>query len=64
MENLIIRMVDIRASKLCSRGARTFFERHGLDWNDFLKNGIDSRALLNTEDAMAIKVVEVARGRK
>jgi hypothetical protein len=61
---VIVYMKDIRGAKLCSRGSRSFFERHGLDWNKFLKEGIPARELENTGDAMALKVVEVARGRK
>lgn len=47
----------------CSRGIRAFFQRHGLDFNDFLKNGIEEEKLINTGDYMALKAVEVARER-
>lgn len=60
---MIITMRDVRAAKMCSRGARKFFERHNLDWSDFIKNGIDAEKLLSTGDAMAVRVVEVAGGR-
>lgn len=60
-DELIITMRDIRAAKMCSRGARTFFKRHGLDWTDFLKNGIPAWKLAATGDAMALQVVEAAR---
>ena len=59
---MIITMRHIRKAKMCSRGTRSFFERHGLDWDDFLKNGIDSEKLRLTGDSMALQVVEVARG--
>jgi hypothetical protein len=58
-----IRMRDIRAAKMCSRGARAWFTRHGLDWAEFITNGIDAELVLATGDAMAIRVVKVARGR-
>ncbi|MFV0533012.1 MAG: hypothetical protein ACK5MR_05085 [Cumulibacter sp.] len=64
MSRVIVTMRDIRAAKMCSSGAREFFKRQGLDWQEFLKSGIDSEALQKTGDAMAIKVVEVARGRQ
>lgn len=64
MDTLTIRMRDIRAAKMCSSGARQFFERHNLDWSGFLKNGIEAEKLLATGDAMARRVVEVAHGRK
>lgn len=57
-------MADIRAALMCSRGARMFFERYGLDWSEFLKHGIPADQLEATGDAMALKVVEVARGRQ
>lgn len=63
-DELIITMRDIRAAKMCSRGTRAFFQRHGLDWTDFLKNGIPAEKLAATGDAMALQVVEAARGRK
>lgn len=57
-------MKDIRTSKLCSSGTRTFFEKHGFSWRDFLSNGIPAKSLADTKDAMALKVVEVACGRQ
>ena len=61
---MIITMADVRAAKMCSKGTRRFFIKHGFDWSDFLKNGIDARELENTGDAMALKLVRVAHGRK
>lgn len=55
-----VHMVHIRQAKQCSRGARAFFLRHGLDWAGFLRNGVDAEKLRATGDAMALKVVEQA----
>lgn len=63
-EQVLVKMEHIRAARMCSRGARTFFERHGLDWQKFLKDGLPAETLAATGDAMALQVVEVARGRK
>lgn len=63
MSKLIL-IEDIRKVKGCSRGARAFFKRHGLDWNDFIDNGIEEEVILATGDAMALDVVEAARGRR
>ncbi|WP_163836881.1 hypothetical protein [Spartinivicinus ruber] len=57
---MIIRINHIRSALFCSKGARQFFERHGLDWGDFLKHGIESEKLLATGDAMAKQVVDLA----
>jgi len=59
-----IYMSDIRNAKMCARGTRAFFMLHGLDFQDFLKNGIDAEKILNTKDAMAIQVVELKYGRQ
>lgn len=60
-ENVKVRMTHVRQAKMCSRGARDFFKRHGLDWNEFLSEGIDAAKLEATGDAMAIEVAKVAR---
>lgn len=59
-----IYMSDVRKANMCARGARAFFLLHGLDFQDFLKNGIEEEILLDTKDAMAIQVIEVKNGRK
>lgn len=63
-EILILTMQDVRVAKMCSGGARKWFERQGFDWADFLKNGIDAERFIATGDAMALQVVEVAHGRR
>ena len=55
---------DLRKAKMCARGSRAFFLAPGWDWQDFLKNGRDAQDFINTNDAMAMQVVEVANGRK
>lgn len=55
---------DIRACKMCSGGTRAFFNRHGMDWNKFLAEGLPEEDFIATGDAMAMQVVEAARGRQ
>ncbi len=57
-------MKDIRAAKVCTRGVREFFKRHGLDHTAFLKEGIAVEILEQINDAQAQHVIEVARGRR
>lgn len=64
MKNILVRMEHVRAAKMCSRGARAFFDRHGLDWNAFIREGIPVEQIEATGDAMALQVAEVARGRQ
>lgn len=51
----------IRELGYCNRGARAFFARHGLDWGQFLREGIDAAELERIGDAMAQRAVEHAR---
>lgn len=44
----------------CNRDSRVWFKAHGLDWGDFVRNGIHDEALLGT-DALGIGLVEWAR---
>lgn len=62
-DDLIITMKDVRAAKMCSSGARLFFQRHNLNWKDFLERGICVTELSEIQDAMKDRVIEVARGR-
>lgn len=61
---MIVTHRDLRALKYCNKGARQFFERHGLDWSKFVKEGLDETVFLKTGDAMAIALVEFARERQ
>jgi hypothetical protein len=54
-------MRHIRQAKLCSGGTRTWWKDNGLDWNDFLKNGIPGEVLLATGDPLAERPVQAAR---
>lgn len=58
---MIIKVTHLRQIKFCCGGARKFFKRHNLDWQDFIKNGIPSEKLLATKDGMAEQLVEHAK---
>ncbi len=53
-----------RKPGFCAKGLKAWFERNGLDYRDFLKNGIEEEVLLKTGDPMAIATVEQAHGRQ
>jgi hypothetical protein len=57
-------MTDIRAAKMCSKGARKWAQRKSIDWAKFLREGIEAEELIATGDAMAARLVEVARERR
>ncbi|EFP4583518.1 hypothetical protein HX910_000780 [Salmonella enterica] len=57
-----ITMEHIRAGGGCAWGIRAFFARYNLDLNAFLERGwIESEVLINTGDALALRIVERAR---
>lgn len=62
--SVIVTMKDIRACKMCSGGTRDFFRRHNMDWSKFLAEGLPEEQFIATGDAMAMQVVEQARGRQ
>lgn len=61
---IIIYVRHIRYAKFCAGGTRKFFTKHGLDYSDFIKNGIMAERLLETGDAMAHQVVEIAKNER
>lgn len=44
----------------CNTGGRPWFERHGLDWRDFVLNGVEEEVLLATGCAMILPLIEWA----
>lgn len=60
---VIVTMADVRAAHLCSGGTRKFFERYGLDYTSFLRNGIPAEYLMKTGDALAAGAIAVAEKR-
>jgi len=58
-----ITITDIRKAGHCVSGARRWFETQDMDFRDFLKDGIDSKVLLDTGDAFAVNVVRLKRER-
>lgn len=59
--DVLVTIAHVRAANLCVHGTRTWFARHGLDFRAFLARGLPASSLLATGDAMALRVVEVAR---
>ena len=61
--DILIRVDDLRKSGVCPK-ASAWFEKQGLDWRDFVRNGISGARLVATGDAIAVRVVEEAQARK
>ncbi len=47
----------------CNRGLRAWFARSGLDWEDFLRNGIPAETLHQFDNAMIERVIARAEGK-
>lgn len=45
----------------CRGGARSWFDGHGLDWHDFVRNGIQAERMEATGDGLALALVRWAR---
>ena len=61
MSEIRVTVRHIRAAKFCSRGARQWFARHGLDFNEFVVNGYPVEVIENTGDALGKMVADIAR---
>ena len=57
---LFVTIQDLRAARYCLAGVRPWFQRHGLNWQDFLNHGIDAERLRATGDALVEPVIQVA----
>lgn len=51
----------MRAARLCMPGARRWFASHGLNWSDFVTNGIPAAVLGQWGDPLAERAIEQAR---
>lgn len=58
IKDLVIRIDDIRNAGHCVRGAKAWFERHGLDFRAFIKDGISAQEFIDKGDALAARVVK------
>lgn len=57
----IVTVEHLRKARMCSRGARMWFPRHGMDYMKFLKEGYPASAFEATGDALGIQLAAVAR---
>lgn len=56
----IVTMRHVRKAGLCSRGLRKFAEEKGLNWDDFLQNGMPLDQVRLIDDAMVQRVADLA----
>ncbi|MDR0736098.1 MAG: hypothetical protein LBF51_04570 [Zoogloeaceae bacterium] len=51
-----------RHQRYCARGCREWAQAHGLDWAEFVRNGVTAEQLLATGDALAKALVDWCSG--
>jgi hypothetical protein len=56
-----LRIKHIRQAGYCASGTRVWFERHNINYVEFLKNGIDVEILEATGDHFALVASQLAR---
>lgn len=61
MTDPLVTIRHLRAARLCAAGAREWFPRHGLSWDQFVNPGVPASALEATGDAFALRVASLAR---
>lgn len=63
MSELRVTMRDVRESGLCVRGVRRWFDSKGLDFRDFLANGMPVSQAEALNDGFVNRAIECARAR-
>ena len=56
-----IYLSDIRRMRYCHGGVRRWAAARGIDWNDFVKNGIEAARLEGIDDAMCRRLLKAVR---
>lgn len=56
-------LADCEECGFCNHGLRIMAKRNGIDWWDFLQNGIDAEILESWDDENARRVLAVAKAR-
>lgn len=54
---MIIRIDHLRRAHICMGGAREWFARHNLSWDEFITNGIPVSEIEHLDDAFVERVL-------
>ena len=57
----LVRIEHVKKAGMCTRGARAWFAHQGLDYQEFLFNGMPASVIEATGDAMGVQVARIAR---
>lgn len=55
--NLPLTITDCRRAGYCAKGVKQWFEQHGLDFRDFLKNGTTVEKVRGIGDGLAQRII-------
>lgn len=61
MDAPLLHVRHIRLARLCMNGTRTWFERHGWSWPDFVSNGRPIKDFEDTGCPLAARAVVFAK---
>lgn len=61
MSDPVVRIKHAKKIGMCSRGVRQWFEANGLNYAQFLNEGLPASVVEATGNALAMKVAAVAR---
>lgn len=62
-EDFIVTIQDARALGYCRRGSYVFSQRYGIDWTDFVRNGVRASVLRQIDDDMVKSLLQQAKSR-
>lgn len=62
MSDDVVTIADVRKAGYCVKGSREAARLRGIDFRDFLKNGIPVKDLEDKDDAMIQHILRVKRG--
>lgn len=60
----IVRIDDVLACETCHTGAKYLADKYGVDWWDFLENGIDATKLEGIDDINVKNAIAAAKQRE
>jgi hypothetical protein len=57
----IVTIKDVRAAGMCASKARDFCKLNGIDWSNFIRNGIPVSDLEHLDNPLVKQVIEASR---
>lgn len=62
-EDFLVSFRDVKTAGYCLKAARQWFAERNLPWMTFITTGVSAKMLASYDDAIANRVIEVARKR-